>query len=345
MRLVEEDAGSEDEHGGNLAAARRRFPDAVQPWIDLSTGISPFPYPHSPVPATAFERLPEPEDEVRLREIAARAYSAPSADNIVAAPGTQILLPMVFALRAPGRAVVVGPTYAEHMRVAALSGHECGEASGPAELKSADLAVVVNPNNPDGRVFARGDLLAVAEELAPRGGLLVVDEAFMDVGPEGGSLASDVEKLPIVVLRSFGKFHGLAGIRLGFAVASAEIAARLRDRLGPWAVSGPAMTIGMEALADADWRPTQRAELDGKAQRLRALLEEVGLEIVGGTSLFQLATHEDAARLHSTLAEQGILTRRFGWNHEFLRFGLPGDEASWGRLANALQVWSQKMEG
>lgn len=340
MQPGERTAAPVTDHGGNLAAARRRFPDAAQPWIDLSTGISPFPYPYSPLPATAFSRLPEPEDEMRLREVAAAAYGAPSAENLVAAPGTQLLLPLVFALQEPGRAVVLGPTYAEHRRVAALCGHECSETEAAGALEAADLAVVVNPNNPDGRVTSRADLLALAAKLEARGGLLVVDEAFMEVAETNESLAGNVSDLPVVVLRSFGKFHGLAGVRLGFAIASAEIAERLRARLGPWAVSGPALAIGMEALADERWRSEHQARLAGDAERLLTTLTEVGLEIAGGTSLFRLARHREAGRLLETLGRQGILVRAFDRDHEILRFGLPGGEAAWARLEEALALWS-----
>ncbi|MEX0953944.1 MAG: threonine-phosphate decarboxylase CobD [Rhizobiaceae bacterium] len=324
------------DHGGNLAAARLRFRDAPEPWIDLSTGISPFPYPHSPLPATAFSRLPEPGQEKQLRETAAQAYGAPSADNVAAAPGTQLLLPFVFSLRKPGRAVVLGPTYAEHGRVAALCGHECEETGDAGDLAGADLAVVVNPNNPDGRVLSRGDLVSLAHDIAARGGLLVVDEAFMDVGAEETSLCGDVNELPIVVLRSFGKFHGLAGIRLGFAIARGDIAGRLREQLGPWAVSGPAMAIGAEALADADWRASTRDRLAAAAKRLGALLEGHRLESVGGTNLFQLVRHPEAQRLCELLGQNGILVRSFSGRPTLLRFGLPDNDAAWGRLEQVL---------
>ena len=165
----------------------------------------------------------------------------------------QIVLPLVAALVPPGRAAVLGPTYAEHVRVAALAGHRAQRSSDIADLKGADLAVVVNPNNPDGRIVDRRALLALAERAEGAGGLLVVDEAFMDVGPADKSLAGHVAHGHIVVLRSFGKFFGLAGIRLGFALAPPEIAARLAASLGPWAVSGPAITIGEAALADTAW--------------------------------------------------------------------------------------------
>lgn len=324
------------DHGGNLAAARLRFPDAPEPWIDLSTGISPFPYPYSPLPATAFSRLPEPEEEKQLREIAARAYGAPSADNLVAAPGTQMLLPFVLSLRKPGRAVVLGPTYAEHSRVAALCGHECVETNEAGDLARADIAVVVNPNNPDGRVLSQSDLIALAHDIAGRGALLVVDEAFMDVGPEEASLGGAVDDLPIVVLRSFGKFHGLAGIRLGFAIARDDIAERLREKLGPWAVSGPAITIGAEALADTDWRASMRGRLAAGATRLDAVLVRGGLEVSGGTSLFRLARHRDALSLHDTLGRAGVLVRAFDQRPHLLRFGQPGEESAWARLETAL---------
>ena len=224
----------------------------------------------------------------KLVAVAAAAYGAPSRDHVVAAPGTQILLPLVAALVQPGRAAVLGPTYAEHIRVAALVGHDAQEVTDVAALKHADLAIVVNPNNPDGRTVGANVLLAIADELRSRGGLLVVDEAFMDVGPAGGSLGGDVARGNIVVLRSFGKFFGLAGLRLGFALAAPGIVSRIDAMLGPWAVAGPAIAIGEIVLADATWVRAMRAQLDQEARRLDELLTNAGLEIVGGTSLFRL---------------------------------------------------------
>src|SRR5258708_5001390 len=215
-------------HGGDLAAARRLFPNAPDPFIDLSTGINPHSYPLPQLSSDVFARLPESAALGRLTAVAAQAYGAPSADHVVAAPGTQILLPMVAALVPPGRAAVLGPTYAEHVRVAALVGHDATEVADISDLADADLAIIVNPNNPDGRIVSKGALLAIADAQKRRGGLLVVDEAFMDVGPSGASLGGDVARGNIVVLRSFGKFFGLAGLRLGFALATPETAARLQ---------------------------------------------------------------------------------------------------------------------
>ncbi len=330
------------DHGGSLERARALFPGAPEPFIDLSTGINPHSYPLIDLPASAFARLPEPGRDRLLREIAASAYGAPDAAHVVAAPGTQILLPMVYALARQGSAAVLGPTYAEHARAAAIAGHAVVEAEELASLAAADLAIVVNPNNPDGRVTPRTDLLALAGELGSRGGMLVVDEAFMDVGPRSESLACDVAKGGIVVLRSFGKFFGLAGLRLGFALADRATAARLEASLGPWAVSGPALEYGIAALADGTWQEAMRHRLAADADRLDLLLSEAGLAVSGGTSLFRILQHRQADVVFRACGEVGILLRAFDGCPDALRFGLPGGEEEWRRLAEALSAWRRR---
>jgi len=194
---------------------------------------------------------------------------------------------------------------------------------------------VANPNNPDGRVFKRDELLDLAKARGRRG-LLVIDEAFMDVGPVGASLGGEVGHHNIVVLRSFGKFFGLAGLRLGFALARPEIATRLAAVLGPWAVSGPAMAIGEMALADYGWAAATRKRVQGEARRLDAAFTGAGIEVVGGTSLFRLVRTSAAESLFEHLGRAGILVRRFPEYPMWLRIGLPGNEASWDRLSEAL---------
>jgi cobalamin biosynthesis protein CobC len=323
-------------HGGDLTAARRQFPDAPQPFIDLSTGINPHAYPLPQLSPDLFARLPQQAALGELLAIAARAYGAPSAAHVAAAPGTQILLPAVSALIRPGRAAILGPTYAEHLRVAALVGHGAIEVAETGELADADLAIVVNPNNPDGRMVPRNALLAIADELRPRGGLLVVDEAFVDVASRDASLAGEVGRGNIVVLRSFGKFFGLAGLRLGFALASVDMASRLAAWLGPWAVAAPAIEIGQAALADAAWAEATRVMLHQESRRLEQMLTQAGLEGIGGTSLFRLARAGAASALFHHLGRAGILVRRFSEQPHWLRFGLPGSEDAWTRLRTAL---------
>ena len=326
-------------HGGNLDAARRLFPGAPEPFIDLSTGINPHSYPAPPLSPDLFARLPEAAAVDRLAAIAAEAYGAPSRDCVVPAPGTQILLAPVAALVRPGKAAVLGPTYAEFSRAAALAGHDVAEVQDISELRDADLAIVANPNNPDGRIFKKHQLLDLADARRRRGGLLVVDEAFMDVGPVGASLSGEVAGRDIVVLRSFGKFFGLAGLRLGFALAGPEIAARLAAALGPWAVSGPAVAIGQTALADTAWIHAMRVRLDDEARGVDAVFGAAGVEVLGGTALFRLVRMSAADRLFHHLGRAGILVRRFPENAMWLRIGLPGDPASRDRLGSVVSRW------
>lgn len=340
MGVPEENRAAVD-HGGSLGRARALFPHAPEPFVDLSTGINPHSYPLFDLPATTLLRLPE---QARLREliaVAAAAYGAPSPANVMAAPGTQILLPQVASLVKPGRAMVLGPTYAEHARAAAIAGHAVEEVSDFDALERADLAVVVNPNNPDGRVVKREKLLALAEKLRARSGLLVVDEAFMDVGPREQSLAGDVGQGGIVVLRSFGKFFGLAGVRLGFALADEVAAARLEAQFGPWAVSGLALEYGIRALGDRDWQNKMRVTLESESTRLDALFARFTLP-AAGTSLFRYIEHPEAPSLFSALGQRGILLRHYDERPDVLRAGLPGSEEEWRRLEAGLADWQSE---
>jgi len=312
------------------------FPGAPQPFIDLSTGINPVAYRVPALPAALFTRLPSAEAASALAEIAARAYGAPSAAHVLVAPGTQILLPMVAGLLLPGRAAVVSPAYGELARAAELAGHSVVEISDIAAAGRPQLIFVGNPNNPNGRLFAQSDLLAVADGLQAHGGLLAVDEAFMDVGPTDASLAPHVSRDNIVVLRSFGKFFGLPGLRLGFALASPPTVARIAGLLGPWAVSGAALAVGAQALADTGWIEKARSRLAKSARRLDRMLTGAGLDIVGGTALFRLVRTPAAGRLFRHLGRAGILVRHFPQQTNWLRFGLPANEPAWRRLRIAL---------
>jgi cobalamin biosynthetic protein CobC len=283
--------------------------------------------------------LPDAAALSSLATVAARAYGAPSADHVVPAPGTQILLPLVAGLVQQGRAVIVSPTYGEFARAAALAGHSIAERRDLAAAGDSRLVFVANPNNPDGKLFAKNDLIALAEELRARRGVLVVDEAFMDVGPPGASLAPELSRGNIIVLRSFGKFFGLAGLRLGFALAAPPMAVRIAAILGPWAVSGPALAAGAKALADGPWIEKTQSRLAKAAHRLDAVLTGAGVKIAGGTSLFRLVRGSATSKLFHHLGRAGILVRRFPDHADWLRFGLPANEQAWRRLQIALAVF------
>ncbi|MFO1102646.1 MAG: threonine-phosphate decarboxylase CobD [Methylocystis sp.] len=323
-------------HGGRLDAARRLYPDAPQPWIDLSTGVNPRAYPLPPVADEVFTRLPDDDAFAALERAARRSYGAPAGADIVAGGGTQAfiqLLPRVFPAK---RVAVLGFTYAEHAACWATSGAEVDVVETMDALAEAEAAVIVNPNNPDGRFLEPQEILSAASRMSQRGGLLIVDESFMDFTPER-SVARFANDAALIVLRSFGKTYGLPGARLGFALASRSRAATLRAALGPWAVSGPALAIGASALADDAWRAGAAQLAARDAARLDALLAQAGFHIAGGTTLFRLAAHPNAARWFARLAARGVLTRAFVEKPDWLRFGLPGNDDAWSRLAEALE--------
>lgn len=327
-------------HGGDLGAARLQFPGAPTPWLDLSTGINAIPYPADSISLEAMTRLPDSTALARLQGAAAKAYGATSVELIVAAAGTQTIIQELPKLVPARRVAILGFGYQEYPAVWRAAGADVTITQDIAGLTEpgVDIAIVVNPNNPDGRMVEPQGLVEIATRLARRGGLLIVDEAFMDVMRPSASLVPILAEQGAVVLRSFGKAYGLAGLRLGFAVAGLELADQLRAALGPWAVSGPAIEIGTVALADTGWLTQSVTRLEQQAARLDALLTTVGFSIVGGTPLFRLARHQQAAHWFETLGRRGILTRPFPERRDWLRFGIPGIEADWTRLTEALQA-------
>lgn len=320
------------EHGGDLAAAVARFGGERADWLDLSTGINPDCWPMPAVPARFLTALPEKADAEDLIRAARAAYDVHPANRIVPAGGAQALIQAMPMLAEGDDVRVLAPTYNEHAGRFADSGRAPKEVAAPDALRGADAAVVVNPNNPDGRRTEPAALLDMAGSV----GLLVVDESFCDVTP---ALSLCPGELPpnIVVLRSFGKFFGLAGLRLGFAVAADAPAERLARLLGPWAVSGPALFAGASALRDTAWIDATRERLSRSMTRLRGLLTDAGFEIVGGTDLFVTARAEDAAAWRERFAEHRIWVRPFGYAPDWLRFGLPPADGNWPQLEAALR--------
>jgi cobalamin biosynthetic protein CobC len=324
------------EHGGGVLAAARAYGHPPGEWLDLSTGINPRGWPVGDVPPELWRRLPEPDDG--LLDVAREYYGTP---HLVATAGSQAAIDALPALRPPGRVGIITPTYAEHAHAWARAGHAVREASAddaPALLDELDVLVACNPNNPTASRLARGVLLAWRARLAAAGGWLVVDEAFADADP-AQSLARDCGRPGLVVLRSPGKFFGLAGMRLGFALGWPDLVAALAERLGPWAVNGPARWIGRRALADRAWQIAERERLAAASARLASLLEARGLSVAGRTALFAWVPTRRAAALKESLATRAILVRAFA-DPAGVRFGLPGDPEGWERLEAALDAWS-----
>jgi cobalamin biosynthetic protein CobC len=317
------------EHGGNLDQARQRFGGRAEDWIDLSTGINRLPYPVGEVSARAWNALPSRAEIEALHQAAQHAYGTRAA--VVAMAGAQAAIQLLPQLAPRGRARILAPTYNEYAPVLSAAGWEVAEVRALHALAGADLAVVVNPNNPDGQRHARADLRA----LLPRVGRLVIDESFADAIPEL-SLVAEADRPGLLILRSFGKFYGLAGLRLGFALGHADDIARLAAMSGPWPVSGAAIEIGSRALRDDAWARATSARLARDCVRLDEMAQAQGWRLVGGTPLFRLYETPDAPAAQEKLARGRIWSRVFAQNPAWLRLGLPGGEAEWTRLAEVL---------
>lgn len=306
------------DHGGGLDAAAAQFGGPRSDWIDLSTGINPLPYPIGEIPAHAWNGLPDQSAQSRLIRAARAFWNIPAGAAILAAPGASSLIARIPALQAPGAVHIPSPTYNEHAAAFQTAGWSLQD-------RHARNRVLVQPNNPDGRLWT-------TQDLAP--GLTVIDESFCDVTPDN-SLIAEAAKPGRIVLKSFGKFWGLAGLRLGFAIAEPRLIQQLSDMLGPWPVSGPALTVGARALEDSNWAATSRLRLSEDAARLDKLLFAKGAQLAGGTSLFRLYQVDNASQWQHRLADHQIWTRIFPYSANFLRLGLPAAD-QWARLEAAL---------
>jgi cobalamin biosynthetic protein CobC len=318
------------EHGGNLDVALLRFGGNPRDWIDLSTGINRKAYPIGELPATCWRALPSRSDIQSLHRAAQQAYGTDAP--ILATSGAQAAIQWLPHLASPGRARILSPTYNEYAGVLSAAGWDVTETSDLEALAGADIAVLANPNNPDGKRYEPSQLLS----LLPRVGRLVVDESFADAIP-GLSLASTAGRPGLLILRSFGKFFGLAGLRLGFIIGTEADIGALAAMIGPWPVSGPAIEIGSRALLDRAWAEVTCARLGRDCPRLDTEVVPLGWTLVGGTPLFRLYETGDARASHERLARAHIWSRIFQQSRGWLRLGLPGDEVEWTRLSAALR--------
>lgn len=326
------------EHGGRLRKAALDYGIAEADWLDLSSGLAPWPFTVPEIPLRAWARLPETDDG--LEQAACDYYGA---SQVLPVAGSQMAIQLLPRLRRAGKVGVLSPCYAEHAEAWRRSGYivrEVLEQEVEFFLDSLDVLVVVNPNNPTGLSLTPARLLDWHARLAQRGGWLVVDEAFMDNTPQL-SLAPHAHQIGLIVLRSFGKFFGLAGVRLGFVLAERKLLRLLAEQVGPWAVSGPTRVLGQACLQDTEAHTRQRIRSDEASERLALLLERYGFKPQGGCALFQWLITGHAAALHEFMARRGILLRIFTHNSS-LRFGLPANAAEEARLEQALQAFAKE---
>lgn len=320
------------EHGGQLHAAAQRYGIPLAEWLDLSTGINPISFVPPPIPIEAWQRLPQQQDG--LLQAAADYYGS---KNILPLAGTQAAIQLLPRLRKQCRAGVLHPAYAEHAYAWRSAGHEVTDLT-PYDIDAAtewlDVLVLLQPNNPTGITFTSTQLQGWLDKLQERQGWLIVDEAFIEATTQASMVQANMPP-GLIVLRSPGKFFGLAGARIGFAFAQEELLARMQELSGPWNVSGPSRFAAQAALLDGGWQAATRTALQQHGARLAQLLHEAKLTPEGGCGLFQWVKTEQAEAIYQQLAQRGILTRLFSQPHS-LRFGLPGSEAEWLHLQTAL---------
>ncbi len=338
MRLRDEKTASELRiHGGRIDTAGLLYPSAPQPWVDLSTGINPVAWPVPNISLALYQRLPLAREIAQMTAAAAEAYGLPANAAMIPVPGSEIAIRLLPRVIGAGRVGILAPTYGSHASAWGDAGAEVHElpALPDPETDRLDTLIVVNPNNPDGRAIARADLVAFANAWTATGRRLIVDEAFADVREEVSLLAESNLPNGVVVLRSLGKFFGLAGLRVGFVVVDQADAPVWRSLLGDWPVSGPACEIATLALRDKVWIAATRARLAADRKRLDEILGRTGVKQLGGTDLFGLFEAPVEGDLLHHFASAGILVRGFAATPRHYRFGLPGEEAGWQRLEAA----------
>lgn len=311
------------DHGGGLDAAIARFGGTRADWIDLSTGINPTPYPLPEIPARFWQALPDSGDQAALKSAARTFWDIPDTADIAAASGVSALIAALPRLAPAAQVGIVQPTYNEHAASFAAFGWN-------VQTSAADTNVYVHPNNPDGRLWPRDTIRANHKTLT------IIDESFCDTIPTQSHIALTAEP-GYVVLKGLGKFWGLAGLRLGFAVAHPDTIARLEQMLGPWAISGPAQHIGHAALSDTDWATQTRTSLATDAQRLDALMAAAGATSPCGTTLFRSYHVANAQTWFEKFANARILSRVFPYSDTMIRLGLPGRPDHWSRLEQVLE--------
>ena len=322
-------------HGGGLLAASYAHPEVTEPWLDLSTGINPVSYPAQPATMAQRGRLPDPLELAALEDTAARYFKA-KPERVAAAAGAETVIRLLPVMLGRVTVDIVGPTYGAHAeawRAAYLAPMTIDHHQ--AHRSGSDVLVIVNPNNPDGHTFSKVELTRILRKRQAKGRWLVIDESFGECAPENSM--TDVISDRLIVLRSFGKFFGLAGVRLGFAIASPTFIASLRALTGDWPISVDAIAMGRQAYADMAWGEATLASLHGQAAKLDDVLNHSGFEVIGGTCLFRLARHTRVHDWFWHLCRRGILTRPFDHTPNVLRFGLPRPE-DFHRLQRALEA-------
>jgi len=310
------------DHGGGLDAAMAVYGGTRNQWLDLSTGINPTPFPAPEIPPHFWQVLPDSSAQTTLLNAARKFWQVPQSADIIATSGVSQLIAMIPSLQSAGQVEIIRPTYNEHAAAFNAAGWNVSD--------SGEVRVVVHPNNPDGRIHK------ITTRDTAKTKLTIIDESFCDVMPDQ-SLIELTSQSNVIVLKGLGKFWGLAGMRLGFAISSPALIQQMTDRIGPWAVSGPAQFIGAAALSDYNWATQTRTRLANDSIRMDKLMKGFGHTSLGGTDLFRLYETTDAMALQTKLGKNLVWSRTFPYSTSWLRLGLPGTQTDWDHLTRALE--------
>ena len=306
------------EHGGDLDKAINKYGGKKEQWIDLSTGINPNSYPHSDINIKEFRNLPSKTDILKLNEIAKISFQTnASVSSLMGAQAAINILPVLFPI---GNITILEPTYNEYNKVFSDFSRNIITVRTLHELKNSQIAILCNPNNPDGRLYSNEDLIELSKNVQ----VLIVDESFIDQYPEN-SLSTKINNQTnnIIILRSFGKFFGLAGLRLGFTITGKKLDKKIKDLIGPWPISSITSIIASKALCDNVWKENTIKYLQENSRLIDSLTSKLKWEIVGGTNLFRLYKTPNASIAQDKLAKLKVWTRRFSYSPYWIRLGIP----------------------
>lgn len=329
---------AEIEHGGNLANAVAAYGGSASDWIDISTGISPFPAKIPQIDIEDWRRLPEANASRKLEQTAQRFYQTDMP--CIATPGSQFTINILPKLLT-GKVGIVGPTYGEYSNAFMREGLEFIPLKNIENLNDAQSVILANPNNPNGRLYSTKELCDLSKRLEIRGGMLVVDEAFCDMFENASMLGFYSTAPNLIVLKSIGKFFGLAGARVGFVFCSETLQHKIKEYLGPWPISAPSLSVANHVLSQPDIRAIMSEQINHRFEKMHASLRDTSLSIIGQTPLFFLVSHPYAADLHAHFLTNHILTRKFDYKTDWLRLGLTRDEREDQRVCQAIKSFGR----
>jgi len=336
-------------HGGQLSKVAKQFGIPEQEWLDLSTGIAPFSYAIPAISEKIWQDLPTISPS--LIRAAQQYYQAKFCWPVAGSQQLIEKLPSLWndknsAIESGKKQHAYLPKvgYKEHQRAWSLAGYQIHfyQDALPDNIEKNSIVVVINPNNPLTDTFSIQQLTQLKAHCQQQKALLIIDEAFADIFPSEFSFVphltnynennndsandNENESDDLIVLRSFGKFFGLAGIRIGFACTTEIWRDIIKESIGPWSINGPALFIAEQALQDTQWQIEQSLRLEKYSKKLQELLKlHLPNASIKANALFITVFLDNAASVYEKLCQQGVYVRLTD-EQNALRFGVGNDQ-------------------